>query len=162
MNAAEIRALLDHHNIKRVKLGAFDIDSTLRGKYVNSPEGELFHKSHVLYGLHLARGAVTKEDRALVVEGYMDVVALAQHGVEYAVATLGTATTPVHVQKLFRLTETVVFCFDGDAAGRGRDRAVEQLICQRRADAHPHARDDLARDRRLPIALRRVARRRVA
>ncbi|MFO1323099.1 MAG: DNA primase [Burkholderiales bacterium] len=87
-------------------------------KYLNSPETPVFSKGRELYGLYLARNAIRDAGRVVVVEGYMDVVALAQHGVEYAVATLGTATTPVHAQKLFRLTDHVVFCFDGDAAGR--------------------------------------------
>src|SRR4030095_5800374 len=83
-------------------------------KYLNSPETPVFSKGRELYGLFLARNAIRDAGKVVVVEGYMDVVALAQHGVEYAVATLGTATTPVHAQKLFRLTDTVVFCFDGD------------------------------------------------
>lgn len=87
-------------------------------KYMNSPETSLFEKGRELYGLPQARQAVREQNRVLVVEGYMDVVALAQHGVENAVATLGTATTPVHVQKLMRIADEVVFCFDGDAAGR--------------------------------------------
>jgi DNA primase len=87
-------------------------------KYLNSPETPLFEKGRELYGLPQARPAVRAAGRVVVVEGYMDVVALAQHGVEYAVATLGTATSPVHVQKLLRQTDEVVFCFDGDAAGR--------------------------------------------
>ncbi|HVO89041.1 MAG TPA: DNA primase [Casimicrobiaceae bacterium] len=87
-------------------------------KYLNSPETALFSKGRELYGLYLARNAIRNAGHVVVVEGYMDVVALAQHGVEYAVATLGTATTPVHAQKLFRLADSVVFCFDGDNAGR--------------------------------------------
>ena len=87
-------------------------------KYLNSPETPLFEKGRELYGLPQARPAIRNAGRVLVVEGYMDVVALAQHGIEYAVATLGTATSPVHVQKLLRQTDEVVFCFDGDAAGR--------------------------------------------
>ena len=87
-------------------------------KYLNSPETPLFEKGRELYGLPQARSAVRAEGRVVVVEGYMDVVALAQHGVEYAVATLGTATSPIHVQKLLRQTDEVVFCFDGDVAGR--------------------------------------------
>ena len=86
-------------------------------KYLNSPETPLFSKGRELYGLYLARNAIRAAARVVVVEGYMDVVALAQHGIDYAVATLGTATTPVHAQKLFRLADTVVYCFDGDAAG---------------------------------------------
>jgi DNA primase len=87
-------------------------------KYLNSPETPLFEKGRELYGLPQARQAIRDAGRVLVVEGYMDVVALAQHGVEYAVATLGTATTPVHVQKLLRQSDEIVFSFDGDAAGR--------------------------------------------
>ena len=87
-------------------------------KYLNSPETPLFEKGRELYGLSQARTAIREAGRVVVVEGYMDVVALAQHGIEYAVATLGTATSPTHVQKLFRQTDEIVFCFDGDAAGR--------------------------------------------
>jgi DNA primase len=87
-------------------------------KYLNSPETPLFEKGRELYGLYQARRAIRDTDRVVVVEGYMDVVALAQHGVENAVATLGTATTPFHVSKLLKLADNVVFCFDGDAAGR--------------------------------------------
>ncbi|MDP1658969.1 MAG: toprim domain-containing protein, partial [Methylotenera sp.] len=87
-------------------------------KYYNSPETPLFQKGHELYGLFLARRAIRDAGRALVVEGYMDVVALAQYGIEYAVAALGTATTPFHIAKLMRQTDEVVFCFDGDNAGR--------------------------------------------
>jgi DNA primase len=87
-------------------------------KYLNSPETPLFEKGRELYGLYQARRAIRDANQVIVVEGYMDVVALAQHGVENAVATLGTATTPIHVTKLLRLADNVVFCFDGDAAGR--------------------------------------------
>jgi DNA primase len=87
-------------------------------KYLNSPETPLFEKGREVYGLVQARDAIRSTGRALVVEGYMDVLALAQYGVGYAVATLGTATTAVHVSKLLRLADEVVFCFDGDAAGR--------------------------------------------
>jgi DNA primase len=87
-------------------------------KYLNSPETPLFEKGRELYGLWQARRAIRESGVVVVVEGYMDVVALAQHGVENAVATLGTATTPAHVSKLLRLADTVVFCFDGDAPGR--------------------------------------------
>ena len=98
-------------------------------KYLNSPETPVFSKGRELYGLFQARQAIRDAARVVVVEGYMDVVALAQHGVGYAVATLGTSTTPVHVQKLFRLTDTVVFCFDGDAAGRKAAwRALENAL----------------------------------
>jgi DNA primase len=87
-------------------------------KYLNSPETPLFEKGREVYGLVQARDAIRASGRVLVVEGYMDVVALAQYGVGYAVATLGTATTPMHVSKLLRLADELVFCFDGDAAGR--------------------------------------------
>ncbi|GAB4172221.1 MAG: hypothetical protein Fur0039_12920 [Rhodocyclaceae bacterium] len=87
-------------------------------KYMNSPETPLFEKRRELYGLTQARAAIREADSVIVVEGYMDVVALAQHGVSNVVATLGTATTGEHVQKLFRHARRVVFCFDGDEAGR--------------------------------------------
>src|SRR6266545_519659 len=98
-------------------------------KYLNSPETPLFSKGRELYGLFIARNAIREAGKVVVVEGYMDVVALAQHGVDYTVATLGTATTPIHVQKLFRITDTVVFCFDGDNAGRKAAwRALENTL----------------------------------
>jgi len=87
-------------------------------KYLNSPETPVFHKGRELYGLYEARQALKKIPRMLVVEGYMDVVALAQFGIRNVVATLGTATTADHLEKLFRITPEVVFCFDGDRAGR--------------------------------------------
>lgn len=87
-------------------------------KYLNSPETPVFEKGRELYGLFQARQAIRRENRVIVVEGYMDVVALAQHGVGNAVATLGTATTPHHLQKLLRQADRVTFCFDGDGAGR--------------------------------------------
>ena len=87
-------------------------------KYYNSPETPLFQKGHELYGLFIARRAIRDVARVLVVEGYMDVVALAQYGIDYAVAALGTATTPFHITKLMRQTDEIVFSFDGDNAGR--------------------------------------------
>jgi DNA primase len=103
-------------------------------KYLNSPETPVFVKGRELYGLHEARAALRKHGFALVVEGYMDVVALAQLGFPNAVATLGTACTADHVQKLFRFTDSVVFSFDGDAAGRrAAGRALEAAL--------PHAGD---------------------
>jgi DNA primase len=87
-------------------------------KYYNSPETPVFQKGHELYGLFVARRAIRDAGRVLVVEGYMDVVALAQYGIDYAVAALGTATTPFHITKLMRQTDEVVFSFDGDNAGR--------------------------------------------
>jgi DNA primase len=103
-------------------------------KYLNSPETPVFVKGRELYGLFEARAAVRERGHVLVVEGYMDVVALAQSGFGNAVATLGTACTPDHVQKLFRFTDSVVFSFDGDAAGRrAAARALEASL--------PHATD---------------------
>lgn len=100
-------------------------------KYLNSPETAVFEKGRELYGLFQARRAIRDAGCVIVVEGYMDVVALAQAGIEYAVATLGTATTPVHVQKLLRQSDEVVFCFDGDAAGRRAAwRALENSLAQ--------------------------------
>ena len=100
-------------------------------KYLNSPETPLFEKGRELYGLYQARRAIRDAGRVIVVEGYMDVVALAQHGIEYAVATLGTATTPNHVQKLLRQTDEIVYCFDGDNAGRRAAwRALENSLGQ--------------------------------
>jgi len=87
-------------------------------KYLNSPETPVFEKGREVYGLVQARDAMRAAGRVLVVEGYMDVVALAQFGVGYSVATLGTATTPVHISKLLRLTDELVFSYDGDSAGR--------------------------------------------
>jgi DNA primase len=87
-------------------------------KYLNSPETAVFHKGQELYGLYEAKQAERKLARLLVVEGYMDVVSLAQHGIRNAVATLGTATTGEHVRRLFRIVPDIVFCFDGDRAGR--------------------------------------------
>ena len=98
-------------------------------KYLNSPETPLFEKGRELYGLFQAQKAIRAAQQVLVVEGYMDVVALAQHGVEYAVATLGTATTPYHIPKLLRLTEHIIFSFDGDKAGqRAAWRALENAL----------------------------------
>jgi DNA primase len=98
-------------------------------KYLNSPETPLFHKGRELYGLYEARQANRELPRLLVVEGYMDVVSLAQSEIRYAVATLGTATTPEHLERIFRVTEEVVFCFDGDRAGRQAAwRALENAL----------------------------------
>ena len=98
-------------------------------KYLNSPETPVFSKGRELYGLYLARSAIRDAGHVVVVEGYMDVVALAQHGIGYAVATLGTSTTATHAQKLLRLSDVVVFCFDGDAAGRKAAwRALENVL----------------------------------
>ncbi|TXL68631.1 DNA primase [Zeimonas arvi] len=100
-------------------------------KYLNSPETPVFSKGRELYGLFEARDGIRRENCVLVVEGYMDVVMLARHGVGNAVATLGTSTTPDHVRKLLRLADRVVFAFDGDAAGRKAAwRALEASLPQ--------------------------------
>jgi DNA primase len=93
-------------------------DDPLRGKYVNSPEGDLFKKGSLLYGLHLARTAIAKEDRAAVVEGNTDAIALRQAGFEPVVASMGTALTERQLEELGRLTRKVFLCFDADAAGQ--------------------------------------------
>ena len=98
-------------------------------KYLNSPETDIFHKGRELYGLYQARQANRKLERLLVVEGYMDVIALAQHGINYATATLGTATSKTHLERVYRLCPEVVFCFDGDEAGRkAAVRAMEAAL----------------------------------
>ncbi len=98
-------------------------------KYLNSPETVLFHKGRELYGLYETRRARTNLTRLLIVEGYMDAVRLHQSGIDYAVATLGTATTPEHLRRLFRLVPAVVFAFDGDRAGRAAAwRALQQAL----------------------------------
>lgn len=100
-------------------------------KYLNSPETEIFVKGQEIYNLFAARKAIRDAACALVVEGYMDVVALSQHGIDYAVATLGTATTDVHIQKLLRYSDKVIFCFDGDNAGKkAARRALENSLAQ--------------------------------
>jgi len=98
-------------------------------KYLNSPETALFHKSHELYGLYELRQKPGKLDEILVVEGYLDVIALAQAGLPNAVATLGTATSEQHIRRLLRLVPSLLFCFDGDAAGRKAAwRALEAVL----------------------------------
>ncbi|HJS49907.1 MAG TPA: DNA primase [Gaiellaceae bacterium] len=106
-------------------------DDPLKGKYVNSPEGDLFHKGSILYGLHLAKTAIGKQDYAAVVEGNTDVIALRQAGFEPVVASMGTALTERQLRELGRLTKKVFLCFDADAAGqeatlRGMELAVRQ------------------------------------
>ena len=146
-------------------------DDPLRGKYVNSPEGDLFHKSAVLYGLHLAKAAIGKQDFAAVVEGNTDVIALRQAGFEPVVASMGTALTERQLRELGRMTKKVVLCFDADAAGqdatlRGMELAVGQGFDvkvvtlpegQDPADA-PDGFADRLRDRRELSRLSRTAR----
>ena len=110
-----------------IAFGGRALDSETTPKYLNSPETRLFHKRSELYGLYEARSQ--RLQRLIVVEGYMDVVALAQHGMIYAVATLGTATTAGQIERLFRAVEELVFCFDGDRAGRAAGwRALEAAL----------------------------------
>ncbi len=100
-------------------------------KYLNSPENPLFHKSSVLFGLYEARQANARPESLLIVEGYLDVIMLAQHGIAHAVATMGTATTPEHINLLFRHTQRLVFCFDGDTAGhRAAAKALHTVLPQ--------------------------------
>ena len=112
-----------------IAFGGRVIDPDASPKYLNSPETPLFHKGRELYGLWQAKQANAKLERLIVVEGYMDVVALAQFGVTQAVATLGTATTPDHAELLFRNAPDVYFCFDGDRAGRAAGwKALESVL----------------------------------
>ena len=98
-------------------------------KYLNSPENAVFHKGYELYGLYETKQALRKIDRIIIVEGYMDVVALAQSGINYAAASLGTATTTEQIQKTFRTTHEIVFCYDGDNAGKKAAwRALENTL----------------------------------
>jgi len=102
-------------------------------KYLNSPETVLFHKGRELYGLYEARHALRSIERLVIVEGYMDVIGLARHGIDYGVATLGTATTADHLNRIFRLTDNAYFAFDGDRAGRQAAwRALENALPQMR------------------------------
>ncbi len=114
------RIIFPIHNAKGIVIGFGGrvIDSEDNPKYYNSPETALFQKSYELYGLLAARKSIRDNSYVLVVEGYMDVVALAQHGINNAVATLGTATTLFHIKKLTRYSDEIIFCFDGDNAGR--------------------------------------------
>ncbi|MFO1421530.1 MAG: DNA primase [Candidatus Competibacteraceae bacterium] len=112
-----------------IAFGGRALDADTTPKYLNSPETPLFHKGSELYGLYEARAHNRDLQRLVVVEGYMDVVALAQHGISHVVATLGTATTAEHVERLFRTVNDLVFCFDGDRAGRAAAwRALEVAL----------------------------------
>ena len=114
---------------RTIAFGGRVIDPEDSPKYLNSPETALFHKGRELYGLWQAKQANQVLARLIVVEGYMDVVALAQYGVSQAVATLGTATTPDHAELLFRSAPDVFFCFDGDRAGRSAAwKALESVL----------------------------------
>src|SRR3989344_2911744 len=119
---------IEDHRGRIVAFGGRVIDKG-EPKYLNSPETPLFHKGRELYGLFHGRDAIKRENRVMVVEGYMDVVALAQFGIDFAVATLGTATTRDHLERLFRHAPEIIFCFDGDRAGREAAwRALETTL----------------------------------
>ena len=119
---------IEDHRGRVVGFGGRAIDDE-EPKYLNSPETPVFHKGSELYGLFRARQSIKEAGQALVVEGYMDVVALAQFDVRYSVATLGTATTRTQLERLFRHTDEIVFCFDGDRAGREAAwRALETAL----------------------------------
>ncbi|MEQ1512157.1 MAG: DNA primase [Lysobacteraceae bacterium] len=114
---------------RTIAFGGRVLDPEDSPKYLNSPETPLFHKGRELYGLWQVRQTNSKIERLIVVEGYMDVIALFQHGITQAVATLGTATTPDHAELLFRNAPDVYFCFDGDRAGRSAAwKAVESCV----------------------------------
>ena len=113
---------------RTIGFGGRSVDDTMP-KYMNSPETELFHKGNTLYGIHEARQALGKIKRLIIVEGYMDVVALAQHDIKNCVATLGTATTAQNIRNLLRFSSDLIFCFDGDRAGSDAAwKALEQIL----------------------------------
>ena len=111
-----------------IAFGGRAIEAEQKPKYLNSPETELFHKSYELYGYHLARKH-SQDDHILVVEGYMDVIALHEHGIKNSVATLGTATSAHHITSLFKVWDRIVFCFDGDSAGvQAAEKALKTAL----------------------------------
>lgn len=120
-----------------IGFGGRCIDPNDSPKYLNSPETVLFHKGRELYGLHEMQQQRSKINITLVVEGYMDVVMLAEHGIHNAVATLGTATTVDHLQSLFKLGGEVVFCFDGDNAGKQAAWRALETALPVLTDRHP-------------------------
>jgi len=114
---------------RTIAFGGRVIDPADNPKYLNSPESPLFHKSDEIYGLYELKKAVTNIERIYITEGYMDVVALAEHGVHTAVATLGTAINNRQIEALFRVCKNLVFCFDGDAAGnKAAWRSLEECL----------------------------------
>ncbi len=120
----------DRHG-RIIGFGGRAIDANQKPKYLNSPETTIFQKSRELYGLHQILQQQATIDAILVVEGYMDVIALAQHGITNAVAALGTATSTYHIQLLSKHTKQLIFCFDGDTAGRQAAwRALESCLPQ--------------------------------
>ncbi|MFK8028038.1 MAG: DNA primase [Gammaproteobacteria bacterium] len=113
---------------RTIGFGGRSVDDTMP-KYMNSPETELFHKGNTLYGLYEARQALGKIKQLIIVEGYMDVVALSQNNIKNCIATLGTATTAQNVRNLLRFSTDLIFCFDGDRAGRDAAwKALEQIL----------------------------------
>lgn len=123
-NSASSRAIPFKKQIKRCSETPF-----IPIKFQKEHKGPIFQKGRELYGLYEAKQANRKLDRVLVVEGYMDVIALAQHGINYATATLGTATSKTHLERIYRLCPEVLFCFDGDDAGRkAASRAMEATL----------------------------------
>jgi DNA primase len=109
--------------------GGRSMDAEAQPKYLNSPETPVFHKGGELYGLYEAEQVTRSLEHLIIVEGYMDVIALSQHGIVNVVATLGTATTSEHMQRVFRLTSRIIFCFDGDNAGqKAAWRALEAAL----------------------------------
>ncbi len=114
---------------RTIAFGGRVFDAEDNPKYLNSPETRVFHKGEEIYGLYELRKAVTRIDRMFITEGYMDVIALAEHGFKTAVATLGTAINNAQIEKLFRSCKTLIFCFDGDAAGKKAAwRSLEQSL----------------------------------
>ena len=113
---------------RTIGFGGRSVDDTMP-KYMNSPETELFHKGNTLYGIYEARQSLGKLNQLIIVEGYMDVVALSQHGIKNCVATLGTATTTNNIRNLLRFSSDLIFCFDGDRAGRDAAwKALDQML----------------------------------
>ncbi|MDW3096013.1 MAG: DNA primase [Gammaproteobacteria bacterium] len=113
---------------RTIGFGGRSVDDTMP-KYMNSPETELFHKGNTLYGIYEARKSLGKLNQLIIVEGYMDVVALSQHNIKNCVATLGTATTTQNIRNLLRFSSDLIFCFDGDRAGRDAAwKALDQML----------------------------------
>lgn len=119
-----------------IGFGARTLKGDEQPKYLNSPETPIYHKGSELYGLYEGRDAIYKAQRAIVTEGYMDVIQLAQAGFTEAVAALGTSLTPMHVQKLLKITSKIYFSFDGDAAGRKAARRALEIVEPLVADGH--------------------------
>ncbi|MBF0175030.1 MAG: DNA primase [Magnetococcales bacterium] len=133
------RVIFPIHDLKGrcVGFGGRTLDPKGKPKYINSPETILYQKGHILYGLHQSREAIQKQGELILVEGYMDLISLVSHGVEHCAATLGTALTDEQLRLIWQRTRRVVFCFDGDRAGREAAwRALEKTIDGLEADRH--------------------------